>query len=422
MLVDLAFGTTGLEVEVPDDAVVVAPKHRPAARDPLGEIRRSLREPVAGPPLAALARPGQKVAIAVCDVTRPQPRDLVVPAILDELDGIVDPADVVVIVATGTHRGSTQSERLAMFGREVLDRVRVLDHDCRDSSSLVDFGTLGSGVPVRLAKAFVQADLRITTGFVEPHFFAGFSGGPKLLAPGLAGLETVLTLHDASRIGDPRATFGVLEGNPVHDDVRAISAAVGVHFACDVVLDAAQEVVEAFSGELFAMHRAACELVRAASMQAVSDRFDVVVTTNAGWPLDQDLYQAVKGISAASEVVRDGGLVVAAAECREGFPSHGSLQGLLSAAPSARAFLDSLPDGPATPDQWQAQVLARSLERSRVAMRTDGLTAGELASVHLGAVADVHQAVAAELARRGPGATCCVLPEGPRTIPYLVGV
>ena len=224
---------------------------------------------MAGPPLRALVRPGQTVAISACDGTRPQPRHLMIPAVLDELDGIVRPEDITVLVATGTHRGNTRDELAEMFGADTVDRVRIVNHDARDDATLQWVGTYGDGVPVWLNRLWCEADVRITTGFVEPHFFAGFSGGPKMVAPGLAGLETVLTLHDARRIGHPDARWGITEGNPVHDDVRAIAAGTGVDFALDVVLNRDQDIVEAFGGELFAMHAAATETARAVSMRPV---------------------------------------------------------------------------------------------------------------------------------------------------------
>src|SRR4051794_11100057 len=299
--VRLAYGEQGLDVDLPADrTTVVEPTFMQAPPDQTGLLRTALQQPVAGPPLRELVQPGQTVAISMCDGTRPQPRDLMIPAVLEELAGIVRLDDVVVLVATGTHRGNSDAEIRAMLGDEVVDRVRVVNHDARDDASLVYLGRHGADVPVFLSQEWVNADVRITTGFVEPHFFAGFSGGPKLVAPGLAGLETVLTLHDAARIGDPRATWAVCEGNPVHDDIRAVVAAVGgVSFGLDVVLNREQGIVEAFGGSLPQMHAAARRASQRLAMQPVPSLFDVVVTTNAGFPLDQNLYQAVKGMSAA---------------------------------------------------------------------------------------------------------------------------
>jgi nickel-dependent lactate racemase len=419
--VELAYGDGHLVIDLPADrTTVVTPAYRAAVADERGAVVEALRRPLAGPPLRERVRPGQTVAISVCDGTRPQPRHIVVPAILAELDGVVRLEDVVVLVATGTHRGNSEAELRTMLGDEVVDTVRVVNHDARDESSLAWIGQLGAGVPVWLNRQWVDADVRITTGFVEPHFFAGFSGGPKMVAPGLAGLETTLTLHDAARIGHPNARWGVTEGNPVHDDVRAVAAAAGTHFTLDVIIDGEKRIVRAFGGELFAVHRAACAAAKATAMCPVPQRFDVVVTTNSGFPLDQNLYQAVKGMSAAAQVVKPGGLIICAAECRDGFPDHGSYRSELSAARSPQALLAAIAARTETvPDQWQIQIQARIQAGARVVMHTSGLADGELAAAHLEQTDDVEATVLAGLATAGPDARVCVLPEGPQTIPYV---
>jgi lactate racemase len=424
MKVELAYGTGRLEVELPDDrTTVVTPTHRPAAPDEAAAVRDAIRAPIAGPPLREILRPGQTVAISICDGTRAQPRHIVVPAVLAELEGIVRLEDVVVLVATGTHRGNTEAELRRMLGDDVYDSVRVVNHDSRDASSLTWLGRLGvnADVPVWLNTEWVEADVRITTGFVEPHFFAGFSGGPKMVAPGLAALETVLTMHDAARIGHPNARWGVTEGNPVHDDARAIAAATGTSFSLDVILDAEQRIVQAFGGELLAMHRVACLAARDIAMSPVAGRFEVVVTSNSGYPLDQNLYQAVKGMSAGAEVVAPGGMIVCAAECRDGFPDHGSYRSELEAADSPATLLRSIAARAETvPDQWQIQIQARIQARSRVVMHTSFLSDSELAGAHLEQTADVSATVGEALVAAGPDARVCVLPEGPQTIPYVV--
>ncbi|GLX93887.1 nickel-dependent lactate racemase [Herbidospora sp. NBRC 101105] len=417
LLVDLAYGTDGLLVNLPADrTTVITPVARPPVPDEAAEVLRALREPVAGPPLRDRVRRGQTVAISACDYTRPQPRHLMIPAILAELDGLVSLDDVVILVATGTHRGNTPEELRAMFGDAVVDAVRIVNHDSRDAASLRWMGRFGKDVPVWLNREWVDADVRITTGFVEPHFFAGFSGGPKLVAPGLAALETVLTLHDAARIGDPRATWGITEGNPVHDDVRAIAAGTGVTFSLDVVLNREQKIVQAFGGDLAPMHSAAMAAARAAAMRPVPSAFDVVVTTNAGFPLDQNLYQAVKGMSAAAQIVRPGGVVICAAECRDGFPDHGSYRETLTGAASPDALFEEISARTETvPDQWQVQIQARIQRHARVIVHTSHLSDADLAAAHLEQTHDIAATV-----RDLPGSVC-VLPEGPMTIPYLAG-
>ena len=421
MRVELAYGETGLVVDLPSDrTTVVTPRHVAPVADERAAVLRALRRPTVGAPLRERVRPGQRVAISICDGTRPQPRRVVVPAVLDELDGLVDADDVVVLVATGTHRGNTAEELEEMLGRDVLERVRVVNHDARDTDALRWVGQMAGDVPVWLNAEWIDADVRITTGFVEPHFFAGFSGGPKMVAPGLAGLDTVLALHDARRIGDERATWGITVGNPVHDAVRTIAAATGVDFAVDVLLDRQQRIVDVFAGDLLEEHAAACVAAKRVAMVPVPAMFDVVVTTNAGFPLDQNLYQCVKGMAAGAGILRPGGTLICAAECRDGFPDHGSYREVLASAPSPQDLLHSIEARTTTvPDQWQVQVQARVQAKARVLLHTSGLAPHDLAAAHLGHTADVGATVRDELDRLGPDAILCALPEGPQTIPYV---
>jgi nickel-dependent lactate racemase len=417
--VDFAYGTTGRSVSLPDGrTTVVVPRYPPPAPDQRAEVLEALRSPVSGPPLRERARRGQTVAISVCDGTRPQPRRVVLPPLLEELEAVVRMEDVVVLVATGTHRANTHAELREMLGDEVLGAVRVVNHDARDDGVLQWVGRLGDDVPVWLNREWLEADVRVTTGFVEPHFFAGFSGGPKMVAPGLAGLETTLVLHDARHIGHPNARWGMTAGNPVYDDVRAIAEATGVTFALDVVLDGSGRVVRAFGGDLFPMHAKACELSREVAMRPVASLFDVVVTSNAGFPLDQNLYQSVKGMSAASQVVKPGGLIVCLAECRDGFPDHGSYRKELTSAPSMEALEKEIASRErAVPDQWEIQVQAKVMAKARVVMSTTFLSDAELAEAHLEQTHDVEGTVA----EAGPEASVCALPDGPMTVPYLAG-
>jgi nickel-dependent lactate racemase len=420
MRVKLAYGETGLVVDLPSDrTTVVVPRHVEAVADERAAVLHALRRPTVGAPLRDRIRPGQRVAISICDGTRPQPRHVVVPAVLDEMEGVIDAEDVVVLVATGTHRGNTPAELESMLGRAVLDRVRVVNHDARDDASLRWVGQFGGDVPVWLNREWLDADVRITTGFVEPHFFAGFSGGPKMVAPGLAGLATVLALHNARRIGDEHATWGVTAGNPVHDAVRAIAASTGVDFAVDVLLDREQRIVEVFAGDLLEEHAAACVAARRLAMAPVPSPFDIVITTNAGFPLDQNLYQCVKGMAAGASIVRPGGTLICAAECRDGFPDHGSYREVLASAASPEALVRTIEARTTTvPDQWQVQVQARVQSHARVLVHTSALTTADLAVAHLEHCADIGATVRDELTRLGPDARVCALPDGPQTIPY----
>ena len=423
-VVRLDYGEAGLDFRIPAAArgrtAVVRPRFSPPVPDEEAEIVRALRQPVAGPPLRERVPPGAEAAISICDGTRPQPRIPMLRALLEELP--TPPERVTLLVATGTHRPPSAAELEAMLGSELLSACEVVAHDCRDDSELAPLPGGGpAGVPVRLQRRFLAAPVRITTGFVEPHFFAGFSGGPKMVAPGLAALETILTLHDGPRIAHPRAVFGITEGNPIHDPVREIAAAAGVTFGLDVLLDGEKRITGAFGGDLPAEHAAACARSRREAMQPVAGSFEVVVTTNSGFPLDQNLYQAVKGMSAAARIAAPGGLILAAAECRDGVPAGGAYARALFAGATAKEVARELAAAPERrPDDWQVQVHCRILEQARVGLRS-ALPDETVRAAHLEPVEDLAAAAAGELARCGAGARLALLPHGPITIPYRNG-
>jgi lactate racemase len=415
--VRLDYGIEGLSIAVPADATVVAPAHAPAVKDEVGAVMAALERPVSGQPLRDLVPHGARVAIAVCDATRPQPRKPMLEAIARTLDGVVRPEDVVIIIATGTHRRSSEAQRLELLGEDVLGHWRVIDHDARDSADLRWLGTI-EGVPVWLNREWVDADVRITTGLVEPHFFAGFSGGPKMVAPGLAGLETVLELHSPARIGDARATFGVLRGNPVHDPVRAIAATTGVTFALDALVDDRHRITHVYGGPVLDMHAAACETAGTIAMRRVEAPFDVVVTTNSGYPLDRNLYQSVKGMAAAAMITAKGGTIICAAECRDGLPDRSPYARLLNGSPTIAEAARRLREASETvPDGWQVQVQARVQSQARVELYS-ALPDPSARAAHLEPCHDI-SAQLAELRERTRDLRICVLPHGPQTIPYL---
>ncbi len=422
MLVKLAYGRDGLEVDLPEDrTIVIEPTYVPGIPDEPGALLNALRHPVGTPPLRQLVRPGQRVAISVCDVTRPMPSARVLPVLLREL-GHIPREDIAILVATGTHRANTPQELEAMLGADVVGQYRVVNHSAFDESTLLHVGDTPGGIPIWLDRLWVESDVRITTGFVEPHFFAGFSGGPKMVAPGLAGFQTIMRLHDARMIGHPCSTWGMTEGNPIHDAIRQIARQTGVHFSVDVTINRDHRITSVYAGELFAVHRAACQFVKRTAMRPVERPFDVVVTTNSGYPLDQNLYQAVKGMSAAAQVVRPGGAIICAAECSDGVPEHGEYGRLLRAADSPRALLELISaPGHNRHDQWQVQIQAQILLQASVYLKSSYLTPAQVKAAHLEPVDDVAATARELLWRHGPDARLCVLPQGPQTIPYLAG-
>jgi nickel-dependent lactate racemase len=272
---------------------------------------------------------------------------------------------------------------------------------------------------VFLNREWVRADRRIVLGFIEPHFMAGFSGGYKGVFPALADIDAIMHYHRADVIGDPRSTWGRLEDNPTQDQIRANGSLLPVDFCINVTLNRKREIAGFFCGDVLEAHREGCRTAKQTAMVRCDRAYPVVVTTNSGYPLDLNLYQAVKGMSAAAQIVEPGGLILAAARCNDGFPAHGNFRELMTGHASPRAVLDAImAPGFSMYDQWEAQILALILLKARVGLFSE-IPADDVRAAHLEPVADLRQRLLDELARRGAETPVAVLPEGPMTIPYL---
>jgi nickel-dependent lactate racemase len=319
----------------------------------------------------------------------------------------------------GTHRPNTAAELDQMLTPAVTKNYRVLNHEPENPEALVQLGTTRDGTPALLNRHFVEADVRIVTGFIEPHFFAGFSGGPKGIMPGVAGLETVVSNHGAQNIGDPNSSFGITEGNPIWEEMRDIALRVGPSFLLNVSLNEARQITGVFAGDLLGAHKVGYEFVRKSAMQKFDAPFDIVVTTNSGYPLDQNLYQAVKGMSAGARVIKPGGTLIMACECREGVPADSWLDRILRSASSPEEILARLATpGYRHPEQWQAQIQALIQRKARVLVHSS-LPEAIIKAAHLTPCADITAAVQGLLDGHKNGARIAVLPQGPLTIPYL---
>lgn len=378
----------------------------------------ALRAPLGSRPLDQLIDARDRVALVIPDITRPFPSDRVLPWLLEAL-AHVPTEQIVVVNGTGSHRVNTSDELRAMVGADVFARVRVVNHDSHDAATLLPVGTGLDGQPVLMNRDYVEADRRIVLGFIEPHFMAGFSGGYKAAFPGVADIGAIMRYHDASMIGDPKTTWGLVEGNPTQRRIRHDGALVPVDFCINVTLNRQRQITRFFCGDVIAAHDAGCQYSRATAMVACERPFPIVVTTNSGYPLDQNLYQAVKGMSAAAQVVDDGGYIAAAARCNDGFPAHGNFRTLLMEHASPQALLETiLAPGFLLYDQWEAQILANIRLKARVGLLSE-IPEDDVRRAHLEPIADLAAAVAAERTRRGADAPVAVLPEGPMTIPYL---
>ena len=418
MIVNLAYGSGHLPIEVPDDrTTVIEPAHIDGLADEKAAVLDALQNPIGSQPLLERILPDTKICIAFTDITRATPNDRIIPWLLEHLGGPND--NLTRLNQLGAHRPHTREELETMLTREVVANYRVLNHEPENPEALVQVGTTADGTPALLNRHIVEADLRIITGFIEPHFFAGFSGGVKGIMPGCAGLETVMSNHGAKNIGDPQATFGVTEGNPLWEELRDIALKTGPSFLLNVTLNEQRDITNVFAGDIIEAHKTGCVFVKKSAMQPVEQPFDIVVTTNSGYPLDLNLYQGVKGMSAGARVLKEGGTLILAAECREGVPDGSPLDDLLRSAGSIEEILAMLSTpGFVRPEQWQAQIQALVQRRAEVLVRCE-LDDATLRACHLAPCADSSAEVAKRLAKLGPPARLAVLPQGPLTIPYL---
>jgi nickel-dependent lactate racemase len=418
MKTTLLYGKQGLTIEVPDHAVIVEPKHLPGLRDEELAVVNALRNPIGTPPLRELVKKTDTVAIVISDITRPTPNHKLVPWLVKELSHI--PLEqFVVINGTGTHRDQTREEFVQMLGEWVVDNIRIINNRCHDKDALVNVGRSDFGCDVYLNKEYVEADFRIVTGFIEPHFFAGFSGGPKGIMPGIAGIETIMTFHNARMIGDPLATWGNMVDNPLQDMTREINSLCKPDFMLNVTLNSQKVITQVFAGELFEAHDVGCAFTKEHAMIQCDQRFDVVITSNSGYPLDQNLYQAVKGMSAAHKLVKKGGAIICASECSDGLPNHGNYAEILQMRKTPHEILEMINDRSFKMfDQWQVQKQAVIQVWADVYVYST-LSDEEVKKAMFVPTKDIEQTLNELKNKYGEDMTVAVLPLGPLTIPYV---
>src|ERR1041384_2412848 len=367
MRVALAYGQGHLEVELPDErTTVIEPSHTPGLPDERVAVFGALNKPTSTRPLRDWIKPGNSVCILFTDITRATPNNRLIPWLLEYLSEI--PRERITLLnQLGTHRPNSTTELEKMLTPDVVRNYRVINHEPENPAALVQFGTTRDGTPALINKELVEAEVRIITGFIEPHFFAGFSGGIKGIMPGTAGLRTVMSNHGATNIGDPNSTFGITDGNPLWEELRDIALRVGPSFLLNVTLNEERQITGVFAGDILRAHKAGIEFVRRSAMQPVEAPFDVVVTTNSGYPLDLNLYQGVKGMSAGARIIKPGGTLILACECREGVPANSPLDKLLRSASSSEEILAMLSTaGFVRPEKWQAQIQALVQRKAKV--------------------------------------------------------
>lgn len=419
MKVGLAYGRGRLDVDVPDDATVIAPEELPGLPDERAAFDAAVRSPIDARPLREIAASGHHVAIVIADITRPSPSERLVPWIMQELAHIPR-ENFVILNGTGSHRANTRKELVQMLGAEIVDSVRIVNHSAFDGAGLAHLGRTSYGGDIWINDEYLKADVRIVTGFIEPHFFAGFSGGPKGIIPALAGIKTIMHLHNAQMIGDPRSTWVRLHDNPVQGEIREAVAMAPPHFMVNVAVNSKRQITGVWAGHYLTAHEVGCRYVVEHATRPVEELFDVVVTTNSGYPLDQNLYQTVKGMSAAARIVRPGGAIIAAAECSDGLPAHGNFKDLLRMRSTPEELLQLIESpGFELYDQWEAQSQALVQRKARVYLYSS-LDPETVQNAMLTPINSI-EATLDELARYfGPEMRVAVLPEGPQTVPYVL--
>jgi nickel-dependent lactate racemase len=422
MRVALPYGEAAIEATVPDSATVLAPRVTTPLPDVDAAVRAAIARPIASPPLARIARRGQRACVVVSDVTRPVPNTIILPPVLEALESAgVDRADITLLIGTGLHRPSRADERERILGPEISAKYRIVDHDARDPATHRRLLTTARDVDVELNRMYLDADIRVVTGFVEPHLFAGYSGGGKAVLPAIAGAAAIMANHDARMVGHPKAIWCTTEGNPIFEEMRDVALRSDVSFCVNVTLDERKRISGVFAGKLVAAHDAAIAQAARQALVPIPHPYDIVIATNMGYPADLVLYQSVKGMSVAAQACATGGSILLVAECREGLGA-GEYTHLLRSEAAPEAMLRLIARGETAIDQWQVQVQAMVQARCDVWLRS-ALPRETVEAAHLGYAADVDgtidRLIEGHRARLGREPAVCVLPYGQLTVPRL---
>jgi lactate racemase len=414
MRASLAFGRTGLEIDLPDTheySVLQCPSIAPLA-DQVAAIEAALDRPVAGPSLGTLAKGKLTAAISVCDITRPAPNPVVLPLLRRLQAAGIPKQGIRILIATGLHRAAAPAEIRHIVGEEIAANFEVLNHDARNATQHRRLGTTRSGTPVFIDERFIGADLHLSLGFIEPHLMLGFSGGRKLIAPGLAAEATIKELHSSRFMRDPRAREGSIDDNPLHAELLEIARMARHDFIVDVSLTRDRNIAAVFAGEPEATHRTGVRRVSGALMQTVEKPFDAIITSGAGYPLDMTFYQSIKGITAAAQIVRQGGNILLFGACEEGVGAP-EFTRMVCEHTSDTGFLRSIEGVPVTIDQWQLEKLALATQKAKVSYCVPGVPDQFIGGLWGPGFRNPSDAVRALFADLPAKSRIAVIPEGP---------
>jgi lactate racemase len=416
MRVKFEYGRQGLYADLPAERIIRTLRYKdaPPLADPQAALLAVLEKPNGTPPLAEIARGRRDACIVICDITRPVPNELILRPLLEIVEAAGIPRDkITILVATGLHRPNEGAELVEMVGAHIAENYRIENHHGQELAEHTYLGDSPRGVPIWIDSRYVNADLKITTGLIEPHLMAGFSGGRKLICPGIAALETVKVWHGPDFLESPNADCGILDGNPVHEENTWIGRKTGCDFIVNVVIDSDRRALRFVAGDMVAAFHEGVDFVRSVVRDTVPAPVDIVVTSCAGYPLDTTFYQAVKGLTGALPIVKQGGTIILCASLSEGIGSP-QFQQLFRENESLEIFVERiLGKDYFVMDQWQLEELAKVRRKAKVKIVSDGLSAETLNGLFVEAAVSVEAAVAASLAEYGPAAQIAVIPKGP---------
>jgi nickel-dependent lactate racemase len=418
--ITVPYGRSVLHCTIPDGhfGQFILPTERFSRQDQSKIVQDALSHPIGSPTLQELSASVRKILLITDDNTRPLPSKITIPCILGALARPPQEYEITILIATGLHREMAPVEIEERFGRELMDCYPIVNHHARDREDLISLGMLSTGNELWVNRLVAESDLVIAEGFIEPHFFAGFSGGRKSILPGVSGADTILRNHSPQNIGSRSASIASLSGNPIHAECTEAAQRAGLRFILNVALNQRKEIVCAYAGDPTAAHAEGCSQVQ--RMMSVPVRAsEIVITSNNGYPLDRNLYQTVKGIDTAARAVREGGTIIIASQCADGV-GHPAFEQLLTSFETVEQLDRQMRQGEAVIDQWQVQVLARVLRRNRVILVSDTISQEQAGKMFLQTAPTLQAALDVALKAYGPHVKVNVMPDGPVVIPQAV--
>jgi lactate racemase len=421
MKIKLAYGREGHVITIPDeyDTDLVEPAWNDALPDPVHSITEAVRKPFNCQPLRELVKKEDRIGIIFSDITRSMPYSLINPVLLSELMHL--PKDnITFFCANGTHRLVSDEELLRILGEDIVRNFRIVQNNANDPELHEYVGTTVLGNRVFLNREVLKCNVKILTGFIEPHFFAGFSGAGKSLIPGMAYVETIKFNHSINTLSKKNVGWGITYGNPLWEDLIEAAEFVPGLFLLNITLNKNKEITNVFAGDLRSAHKAGCQYVKESAMTPVNRLYDIVITSNSGYPLDLNVYQTVKGMSAAAEIVKPGGVIIIAAECWDGIPSGSDYETILKSVNNVDELMQFITDNEKSlKDTWQIYFQAMVQKKAKVYIFSKKLSREAIRTALLYPVEDIEALILDLIKEKGPGACICLLPEGPQSIAYL---